>query len=286
MNELFTRVIQYGHLLRLTKPIGSFLLLWPTLMALWIASNGLPSSRFLFIFITGVFLMRAAGCALNDLADRNFDGYVTRTQQRPLATKKISIAETVFLIAVLLSLAFCLALQLNRYSLGIAFIGAFLTALYPLAKRVTHLPQLVLAVTWNLGILMAFAAVKNSIPWSAWLLYLISCLWTIAYDTQYALADREDDLKIGVKSTAILFGHLDGMMIVSLQGTFLVLLIVLGYLLNLNIYFYLSLLVATAFFGYQYSLIADRIPQNCVKAFLNNQWALLVLFLGLITNYF
>lgn len=274
----------YVSLIRLDKPIGTFLLLWPTLMALWIANHGNPSWKLLAIFITGVFLMRAAGCVVNDLADRKFDGHVNRTRQRPLATNKISVTQAVILLIALLIPAFCLALQLNPFCILLAFFAAALTIIYPFTKRFTHLPQIVLAITWNVGILMAFAASTKAIPPHAWLLYLIGCLWTIAYDTQYAMADREDDLKIGIKSTAILFGHADNFIITSLQIIILSLLFLLGQRLQFNKFFYLSLLITTGLFVYQYTLTHDRNPQNCLKAFLNNQWGLFVIFLGVLCN--
>lgn len=284
--QLAKQLPHYASLLRLNKPIGSFLLLWPTLTALWIANQGKPSWHLLLIFITGVFLMRAAGCVLNDLADRKFDGSVARTQQRPLATGKVSVLEALIIAGILLFLALGLVFQLNRYCLLLAFIGAALTALYPFAKRITHLPQLLLAVTFNLGILMAFAAVQNSLTPAAWLLYSIGCLWTIAYDTQYAMSDKEDDLKIGIKSTAILLGRFDQITIVSLQIIILFLLVFSGLLLNLNYYFYSALFLTGGFFIYQYHLISNRIPKNCFKAFVNNQWPLFFIFIAIFFNNF
>lgn len=276
---------EYFLLIRLNKPIGNFLLLWPTLAALWIASVGFPSIKILLIFIAGVFLMRAAGCILNDLADRKFDPHVCRTKQRPLATGKVSVKEALGLCTILLIIAFCLALFLNGLSLIIALLGVAFTGLYPFTKRFTHLPQLALGLTWNLGILMAFAAVEGKIPPSAWLLYLIAILWTVVFDTMYGMADRPDDVKIGIKSTAILFGTNDRLILAGLQLIILLLLLILGNLLHANFYFYVGLIFTSIFFTYQQYLIRTREETNCLKAFSNNNWAWLAIFMGIFLNY-
>lgn len=286
MQKIISRCQQYALLMRLNKPIGSFLLLWPTLAALWIACDDIPTAKLLLIFIAGVFLTRAAGCIINDLVDRDLDVHVTRTRQRPLATGAISIKEALLLCAILGLIALWLVLHLNLYSKLIAVLAVLLTAAYPFAKRFTYLPQAVLGITWNLGILMAFAAVQNSIPLIAWLLYGTALLWTIAYDTQYGMTDREDDLKVGIKSTAILFGKADCLIIGLLQITVLLLLVLLGNLLGMKLYYYIGLVLITGFFTYQQHLIREREPKHCLQAFTNNNWGLLILFLGVSLEYF
>lgn len=284
-NSFFERIHQYALLIRLDKPIGNFLLLWPTLVAIWIASGGFPTFKNFIIFTLGVFIMRAAGCILNDLADRKFDSHISRTKQRPLATGKVSIKEALILCSGLLIVAFFLVQFLNHLTFLIALIGIVLTIFYPFAKRITHLPQLVLGLTWNLGILMAFAAVNNKISILAWLLYGIAIIWTIAFDTMYGMADRCDDLKVGIKSTAILFARRDRFILAGLQGVILFLLLLLGHLLVANIYFYIGLILTAGFFVYQQYLIRDRDEANCLRAFLNNNWAWFVIFVGVFLNY-
>lgn len=276
---------KYLALIRFDKPIGNFLLLWPTLTALWIASDGVPTFKNLFIFIMGVFIMRAAGCILNDLADRKLDIHVTRTKQRPLTAGKVSIKQALSICFILLLFAGCLVIQLNRLSLIIAFFALLLTILYPFAKRFTSLPQVILGITWNSAVLMAFAAVTNKISFLAWFLYLIAILWTLVFDTIYGMADRVDDLKIGIKSTAILFGKYDRFILSILQTIVIVLLITLGQLLHANIFFYMSLIFTAILFLYQQYLIRERDEQKCIQAFLNNNWAWLGVFLGVFLNY-
>ncbi len=289
MTEIFNKILkrsyQYSLLMRLDKPIGNFLLLWPTLTALWIASKGLPSFKNILIFTCGVFLMRAAGCILNDMADRKLDPYVSRTNQRPLASDKISLKEAGILCVILLVAAFCLVMFLNTLTFFVAIVGVAFTVIYPFAKRFTHLPQGVLGVTWNLGILMAFTAATNKIPGIAWLLYLIAIIWTVAFDTMYAMVDRQDDLKIGIKSTAILFGNCDRFILVGLQISILALLVVFANILQAHFYFYISLLATAILFGYQQYLIRSKDESNCLKAFLNNNWAWLSIFIGVCLNY-
>lgn len=282
---ILERSQQYARLIRLDKPIGIFLLLWPTLIAVWIASSGFPSLKIFLIFTAGVFIMRAAGCILNDLADRKFDPYVVRTSQRPLATGKVSVEEALALCVALLISGSVLLLFLNRLTFFIALMGITLTAFYPFTKRFTHLPQLVLGITWNLGILMAFAAILGKVTVQAWLLYAIGFIWTVAYDTMYGMADRTDDLKIGIKSTAILFGAQDRTIVAALQVAVLILLLILGVLLTANIYFYLAVVCAAGFFVDQQYLIRAREETNCLKAFLNNNWAWFAIFAGIFLNY-
>jgi len=284
--QIYPRLSAFVELTRLDKPIGILLLLWPTLTALWLANAGKPPLKLLIIFGGGVCLMRAAGCILNDLADRKFDGQVTRTQQRPLVSGKASVKTAIIWCVCLLLLALCLVLQLNQRCILLAGLGVLLTTAYPFAKRFTYLPQLVLGVTFNLGILMAFVALMPQLPTAAWLLYVIALLWTVAYDTQYAMADRIDDIKIGVKSTAILFGNYDRLIISLLHVSVILLLSLLGQILSLNKYYYLGVLGAGLFFIYQSYLIRNRDPKHCFQAFLNNNWAWLAVFIGVVLNYF
>ena len=276
------RLKQYAYLMRFHKPIGILLLLWPTLWGLWLAGPGAPSLPLLLIFIAGVFLMRSCGCIINDFADRHFDGHIKRTRERPLASGKISVAEALSLFVVLLVLAFVLVVQLNHLTILCAFVGAGLTVFYPFMKRFTHLPQLGLGLAFTLGIPMAFTARQNEIPAPAWCLFLTAVLWPISYDTLYAMADREDDLKIGLKSTAILFGGADRLWIAVLQLLFLLGLAACGLSFNLKAPFYGSLGVALLLFAYQHYLILDRCPLKCFQAFLNNHWVGLSLFLGIV----
>lgn len=285
MNEIKNIFKNYFCLMRFDKPIGIFLLLWPTLTALWIAQQGIPTLPLLIIFTVGVLIMRPAGCILNDLADRNFDKHVSRTQQRPLAAQKISIIEAIGLAVLLFLVAFYLVLKINTLALVIAVCGAFFTLLYPFAKRVTNLPQIVLGVTWNLGILMAFAATTNSIPVGAWFLYAITFLWTVMYDTQYAMADREEDIKIGVHSTAILFANADRWIIGCLQIVIIFLLIGFGLFMHMKKIYFFSLIGVAELFIYQQFLIFRRDPKKCLRAFKNNNRALLILFGGVVLNY-
>lgn len=273
---------EYFALMRLNKPIGIYLLLWPTLWALWLAGAGHPDRGIVLIFILGTIIMRSAGCIVNDFADRDFDCHVTRTRDRPLTTGKIKPKNALCLLALLLIAAFTLALFLNRLTILLAFIGAGLTLLYPFLKRITHLPQVGLGITFSWGVPMAFAAELNEVPVAAWTLFFTAALWPIIYDTIYALADRADDLKIGIKSTAILFGAYARLIIAILQSIFLVLLIYMGYLFNLTLWYFCSLLCVAGFFIYQQYLIQKYEPKKCLQAFLNNHWVGLSLFLGIV----
>lgn len=276
----------YLKLMRLDKPIGFYLLLWPTLWALWLASDGKPAFYFVLIFIAGVFVMRSAGCIINDMADRNIDGFVERTAKRPLATKKVSLKEAFIILFILLSMALGLVLLLNRLTLELALIGLFITFIYPFLKRITHLPQVGLGVAFSWGIPCSFAAITGELSFKAWVLFFPALLWPIIYDTLYAMADKKDDLKIGVKSTAILFAEKDKRILVGLQLLFIGLLINVGFYFQLNHWFYLSLLIGAMLFIYQQILIKDRIPAACFKAFLNNQWVGLSIFIGILLNYY
>lgn len=276
----------YIQLTRLNKPIGIYLLLWPTWWALWIAADGFPPLPVFIIFTLGVILMRSAGCAINDYADRDFDGHVQRTKQRPLAAGLISPKEALAVFAALSLVALLLALPLNTLTLKFSVIALLLAASYPFMKRFHHLPQLHLGAAFSWAIPMAFTAITNQFPpLAAWLLFCANLLWTVAYDTQYAMVDREDDLKIGVKSTAILFGQQDRLIIGLLQLFTLLLLIAVATLEQLTFWYYMALVLALLLFAYQQTLIRQRTPQLCFKAFLNNHWVGLIIFLGIFLNY-
>jgi len=271
---------QIAYLMRLDKPVGILLLLFPTIWGLWLASDGMPDLTIFFIFIIGVVLMRSAGCIMNDIADRHIDPHVKRTRLRPLAAKKIDIKIAILVFLVLVTLAFCLIQPLNAFTIQLSFIGLALTIIYPFLKRITHLPQVGLGLAFAFGVPMSFAAIQESIPLKAWVLYAAAVVWPIIYDTQYAMVDREDDKKIGVKSTAILFGDRDIMMITLLQGLFILLLLCVGLLFHLRAPFYIALLWVTLCFSYQFLLIRSRNSDAYFSAFKNNQWVGLIILLG------
>lgn len=277
----FEKIKHFIFLTRLNKPIGILLLLWPTLWALWLASKGKPHFFMVVIFILGVVLMRSAGCVVNDLADRQFDGFVERTRLRPLATGKVTVVEALIVFLILLSCAFILVLSLNQLTILLALIGVGLTIFYPFLKRFTHLPQVGLGVAFAWGVPMAFAAQTNAIPFAAWILFLAAAIWPMIYDTLYAMVDRKDDRKVGIKSTAILFGKFDTIMIGILQFIFFILLVGVGFIFKLNIIYFSSLLGVVLLFIYQQILIKNRDPARCFQAFLNNQWVGLLLFCGI-----
>lgn len=285
LNRLHPRAWDFIQLMRLDKPIGIYLLLWPTLWALWVAAEGVPSASNLLIFVGGVILMRAAGCVINDYADRHFDGHVSRTQARPLASGKVKPREALVLFAGLVTLSFALVLCTNATTVWLSFGGVALAACYPFMKRYTFYPQVVLGAAFSWGMPMAFSAETGSVPPEAWLLYIANLLWTVAYDTYYAMADREDDLKIGVKSTAILFGDADRLIIASLQGLALLCLLLAGSKFQLGQCFQLGLLVAAACFVWEYRQTRTRKPMACFNAFLHNHWAGLAIFLGIVADY-
>ncbi|MFC3283923.1 4-hydroxybenzoate octaprenyltransferase [Litchfieldella rifensis] len=276
------RLPDFLHLMRLDRPIGTWLLMWPTLWALWIAAEGLPSRDVLLIFVAGVYLMRAAGCVVNDYADRHFDGHVKRTRDRPLATGRIREREAKVLFGVLVASAFVLVCFTNLFTVMLSFVGVALAFIYPFMKRYTHLPQLFLGAAFSWAIPMAFGAVRQELPVEAWLLFAANVAWTVAYDTQYAMVDRDDDLEIGIKSTAVLFGRADKLMIGLLQLATLGLLGWLGIRLALGGFYWLGLAAMAAIFVYQHWLIHDRSREHCFRAFLNNHWAGLVVFAGLV----
>ena len=275
----------YARLMRLHRPIGSFLLLWPTLWALWLACDGHPTPKLFTVFVAGVFLMRAAGCVANDFADRGFDPHVMRTRDRPLATGEVSVREAVVLFIVLGLLAFALVLTLNTLSIELAVVGLALAVSYPFMKRYTYLPQPYLGLAFGWGIPMAYAAAKGSVPPEGWLIFIANILWATVYDTMYAMVDRRDDIKIGVKSTAILFGAMDNTIIGVLQGLLLLNLLLVGTRLELGGAYYAGLIAATGFALYEQYLIRKRDPERCFQAFLNNNWFGAAIFAGILLQY-
>ena len=273
------------QLMRFDKPIGTLLLLWPTLCALWIAAQGVPETRLLFIFVVGTFLTRSAGCIINDIADRHLDGAVARTNARPLVTGAVSEKEALLLFTVLMLLAFVLVLFTNTLTITLSFIAVLLAASYPFMKRFTHLPQVVLGAAFSWGIPMAFAAQSGELPAALWLLYLGNLLWTVAYDTQYAMVDRDDDILIGIKSTAVLFAHHDRLAVAILQLLTLLTLWASGQQFGLGWPYTGALWVIAGLFLYHQYLMRDREPTQCFKAFLHNNWVGLTLFLGVALHY-
>ncbi|MGH8370715.1 MAG: 4-hydroxybenzoate octaprenyltransferase [Gammaproteobacteria bacterium] len=271
--------------MRLHRPIGSFLLLWPTLWALWLAADGHPTPKLFVIFVIGVFIMRSAGCIMNDFADRNFDPQVKRTRERPLATREVNVQEALVLFVLLGILAFALVLTLNLLTVGLAIIGLVLAMSYPFMKRYTYLPQPYLGLAFGWGIPMAYAAATGSVPTVAWLIFIANIIWTTVYDTMYAMVDRPDDLKIGVKSTAILFGELDRLIVGLLQILLLLTLLLVGHRLQLRGAYYAGLAFAAGFAVYQQYLIRRRDPQRCFQAFLNNNWFGAAVFAGILLHY-
>lgn len=283
--QLQQKLVAYAQLMRLHKPIGTYLVLWPTLWSLWIAAEGFPSASNLVIFILGVYLMRAAGCVINDFADQGIDGHVRRTRERPLITGRVSSKEAVILFVVLSLTAFVLVLFTNRLTIMLSFGGLALAFCYPFMKRYTHLPQVVLGAAFAWSVPMAFAAQAGSLPQASWLIYLGVVLWTVAYDTFYAMVDREDDLKIGVKSTAILFGEQDRVITGCLQFMSLFALALAGRHFELGGWYQVGLLAAGALFIWQQYLIRARNRDRCFQAFLNNNWVGMVIFIGIVLDY-
>lgn len=285
MAHLSDRLKQYYLLARFDRPIGTLILLWPSLWALWVAGNGKPDLWVLTAISMGVVLMRAAGCVINDYADRDFDPHVARTQQRPIAAGKVSPKEALVVFMVLCLMAFVLVLQLNLYTIKLSFIAAFLAASYPFMKRYTHLPQAYLGIAFGFAVPMAFSAQLDAIPPVAWVMYLAVVLWALVYDTMYAMVDKEDDLKIGIKSTAILFGAYDRHIMAVLQMCIMGLLVIVGQMQGLGALYYVGLVVAAGLFAYQQSLIINRDQTLCFKAFLNNNWFGLAVFMGFVAGY-
>ena len=284
-DRFHARAKQYVFLMRLHRPIGILLLLWPMLWALWIASSGNPQPLVLVVLVLGAVVMRSAGCVINDYADRDFDPYVRRTRERPIAAGKVTAKESIGLFLALCVLALGLVLLLNRLTIALSLIAVILAITYPFVKRYTHLPQLYLGVAFGWAVPMAFAAQTGEVPAVAWLLLLAVVLWALAYDTMYAMVDREDDVRIGVKSTAVLFGHADRAIIAGVQTLLFVLLAFIGQRVGLGIYYYLGLITATLFALYQQYLIRDREPPRCFQAFLNNNWFGAAIFVGIFLDY-
>lgn len=276
------KLISYAELMRLHKPVGILLLFWPTAWALWIAGNGHPSIKNCIIFIAGVILMRSAGCIINDFADRKYDPHVSRTHTRPIATGAVSPKEAIFLFLMLCLLAFIFVLFTNFLTIILSVFAVMVAFAYPFMKRYTHWPQFVLGIAFSFSIPMAFAAETNHLPIIAFVMMLANILWTVAYDTQYAMVDRSDDLKIGIKSTAILFGDHDLLMIGLFQGGAVMLLVLIGLLKSLSIYYFFGIIATIALFAYQHKLTVKREPKQCFAAFLNNQWVGCVIFIGIL----
>ncbi|MEZ8141199.1 4-hydroxybenzoate polyprenyltransferase [Enterovibrio norvegicus FF-33] len=270
----------FWQLTRMDRPIGSLLLLWPTLWALFLAADGMPNMHVLVVFVLGVIMMRAAGCVINDFADRNFDGHVKRTQQRPLPSGKISAKEALALFGLLVLGAFMLVLTLDPLTIKLSVVALALAFIYPFMKRFTHMPQLVLGMAFSWAIPMAYAAQAGELPPVAWMLFLANVAWTVAYDTLYAMVDRDDDVKIGIKSSAILFGKYDKAAVGVLQLVTLLLLVLVGYLSQLAAVYYWFLLAASALFVYQQWLAKSRERDACFKAFLNNNYVGMLVFMG------
>lgn len=279
------RLSAYAQLMRLDKPVGTLLLVWPTLAALWIAAEGVPPWPILLAFVAGTFVMRAAGCVINDIADRKFDGHVARTQDRPLPEGRVSTAGALALFAVLLILALAIVMTLNTATQLLAAAGVLITITYPFLKRWTHWPQVVLGAAFSWGIPMAFTAVTGSVPGVAWILFAASVLWIIAYDTQYAMVDRRFDLDIGLKSSAILFGTADRAIIGALQCGALALLVLTGTQAGFRHAFFAALAAVAALFIYHQWLIRTREESACFKAFRNNVWVGFALFAGAALEY-
>jgi len=285
MPRLATQLREYALLMRLHRPIGTLLLLWPTLWGLWIAGAGRPDPHVLLVFVAGVVLMRSAGCVMNDFADRRIDPHVARTRDRPLARGTVTPLEALLLAGALGAVAFGLVLTLNRLTVLLALAGAVLTVAYPFLKRFTHLPQIWLGASFGWSVPMAFAAQTGAVPQLAWLMFIAVVIWAVVYDTMYAMVDREDDLQLGVRSTAILFGDADRLIIGVLQALLLVALALVGQQAALGAWYYAALLVAAGLALWQQWLIRERRPEDCFRAFLNNHYFGMTVFIGILLHY-
>lgn len=285
LHGLLTHYAKYAHLMRLHRPIGIWLLLWPTMWAVWIAGEGTPDPKVFLIMVVGTVVARSAGCVINDFADRKIDAQVARTANRPLATLEVAPAEALILFAALMLIALGLVLNLNRLTVMLAFVGAAVTVFYPFTKRFFSAPQFVLGIAFAWGVPMAFAAQLNEIPREGWLLFLAAVIWVVVYDTEYAMADRSDDVRIGVRSTAILFGDLDRLLIAGLQLLLLATLHLVGKSAELGVWYYAGLAGAAAFGVYQQFLLRDRDSGDCFRAFMNNAWVGATIFCGIALDY-
>ena len=285
-HKLRERIDLYERLMRLDKPIGILLLLWPTLWALWFSSLGNPDWMVVWIFVLGTVLMRSAGCVINDLADRNFDPYVERTKERPLASGRVSTSEALILFLVLVICAFCLILPFRSWSIvGLSVVALFLAASYPFTKRFFAIPQAYLGVAFGFGIPMAYVAQIDSLPMVAWWLLLANVFWAMAYDTEYAMVDRADDLRIGIKTSAITFGRFDVLAVMLCYAISLALIAWVGYQLHRGWAFYAGLGVAAVIAAYHFTLIRQRDPARCFKAFLHNNWIGASIFAGIVLDF-
>ena len=283
--DMMERLVQYALLARMHQPIGTLLLLWPTLWALWIAGAGEPDPAVVVVFVAGVFVMRSAGCVINDFADREVDPHVRRTMNRPIASGKVTPREALGVFAALCLVALGLVLTLNRLAVMYSFAAVALAASYPFMKRWTYLPQVHLGVAFGWGIPMAFAALTDAVPALAWLLLTGVVAWAIAYDTMYAMVDREDDLRVGVKSSAILFGGADRFFVGASQVAVLAVLVLAGRQAGLGVFHDAATALSALLFLYQQHLIRDREPAACFKAFLNNNWVGALVFAGVVADY-
>jgi len=285
-HRLARRLEEYGRLARFDRPIGTWLLLWPALWALWIAGGGRPAPKVLIVFVLGVIVMRAAGCIINDFADRDIDPHVKRTRERPLAARRVSPTEALVLFVILGAVALGLVTRLNIFTVKLAIIGAALTVSYPFVKRFFPLPQLYLGISFGgWSVPMAFAAQRDSLPRIAWVLYIAAVIWAAVYDTIYAMIDREDDITIGVKSSAILFADMDRLLIGALQAMMLLALALAGRDMNFGAWYYGGLVAAGLLFLYQQWLIRAREPAACLRAFINNNYVGMAIFIGVLLQY-
>jgi len=282
---VISQVRNYSKLMRVDKPIGLWLLLWPTMWALWLAGEGHPDQGLFVVFIFGVFIMRSAGCVLNDYVDRKIDPYVERTRTRPIASGAVTPSEALILFAALALIAVGLAAMLNRQAQMLAIIAAALTVIYPFVKRFISIPQFVLGAAFGWAVPMAFAAQTGGTPQLAWLVFGVALIWAVIYDTFYAMVDRADDLKVGMKSTAILFGDVDLFVIAGLQTLMLLALILVGLLANLGFWYYASVFIAGGLMGYHLWLARDRQPAGCFAAFLHNHYIGFAIFIGILLHY-
>lgn len=275
----------YERLMRLDKPIGTLLLLWPTLWALWMAGYGKPPWLVVVIFVLGTLLMRSAGCVMNDIADRNFDPHVKRTRDRPLAAREVSVREAAVLAAALALAAFLLVLLLNRFTIALSFVALFVAATYPLTKRFFAIPQAYLGIAFGFGIPMAFAALLNVVPWLAWWLLAANIFWAVAYDTEYAMVDRDDDVRIGIRTSAITFGKYDVLAVMASYAAMMAILAGIGLKLSFGVFYYLGLAVAAVMMGAHYTWIRDRGREGCFRAFNHNNWVGGAIFAGIALDY-